>query len=176
MADSVGNGFPVTNLNVGWAHYYISRQTLYVWNGGDPADESTWSEIGGSGEGGGSGVVGVQRWYWSMIGTELSVDFGAFGEKDFIVPADGTITKWGVIIGNASLVENADMEIHRNPFGDDELIDSETILSGAQQFVFERTVLQVVLAGDVIAVYHQNTLDPTNHEEKLSGYVEFTPS
>ena len=50
MADSVGgSGFPRTGIQHGHLHFDTINNILYVWNGGDPADNTNWSVVGGSG-------------------------------------------------------------------------------------------------------------------------------
>lgn len=172
MADSVGNGFPITNLNVGWTHYYISRRILYVWNGGDPADESTWSEIGGSS----ASVIGEQRWPWYLSGADVSVGSGVSGELEFIIPSDGIITGWGVIVGSVPTPVEFDIELRDDPFGGADPIDIITLPISSTQLVEERNISFVVSAGDVIGIFEDTTLNPAVLDLKISGYIDFTPS
>lgn len=172
MADSVGGStFPKTGIQEGHLHFDKTANTLYIYNGGNPADIANWSEVGGAGDAVSSGN---QRWFWKFSGTEFSVGFGATGEQDFVAPANGAIVQWGVISINAG--QDMDFSLRYDPFNIDELIDSVVITTAQTEALFERVVSKVVLLGDVIAVYQTNVFNPAEHGAVMCGYIDFVPS
>lgn len=175
MADSVGSSvFPRTGIQEGHLHFNKDANTLHVYNGGDPSNIVNWSEVGGSGSAIASSSI--QRWPFHMTGTEMSVGFGVSGEVEVIIPVDGTITKWGVIIGTVPTPVEFDIELIDDPFGGSDPIDIITIPISSTQLITENVLSFVVTANQVIGVFQITTFNPAVHDVKISGYIEFTPS
>lgn len=114
MADSVGRGgFPKTGIQEGHLHFNAQTNILYIWNGGSPAIDSNWSEVGGSGV----VVAGSDSGYDSVTGFDTTVSEFI---DDFIFGfADGTVTDeiangWvyiddavgGIAVYNTGVIQN----------------------------------------------------------------------
>jgi len=175
VADSIGGPrFPRTGIQEGHLHFDKNNNILYVYNGGDPSVDSNWSEVGGSGASVGSSG-GVQRWPFHFIGFEMSVTGGG-AQAYFVAPAAGTITRWGLIVGSSSLPEDTIMQFYFDPFSAFTLVDSVTLLTGANNVKTERVISSVVAVGDVVAVIMANSYNPADNNVAFDGFVEFTPN
>lgn len=81
MADSVGGPvFPRTGIQEGHLHFDKVNNILYVYNGGNPAVDANWSEVGGSGASG-EGIGTTEQYMDPRV---LLYDF-----EDFISKSSG---------------------------------------------------------------------------------------
>lgn len=173
MADSVGIGFPRKGMQLGHLFYDYDDNTLYMFLGGDPTDANQWRAISQP-----SGGAGNLDYIFStkFIGAEISTALGNFGESFYIIPADGTLTSWSVILGNTAVTADVDVELVNDPFGADDVIDTVTLLNGLNQQVFTRNLDVAITAGTMIMVRIPTAMDPAEQEVKISVQVTLRPA
>jgi len=172
MSDSVGSGFPTRGIQRGHIFFDTDVQTLFVYLGGDAANSANWKPIA---------APNVQRWPTKFIGTEVSVGFGLLAEANFVAPVNGTITKWGLIVGSVVLPAVTDVELQIGPSNESGQLDAFSI-PVAENRRYERALSlidvpdAVIAAGTIVRITITTTYSPANHAVKISGYVDFEPS
>jgi hypothetical protein len=172
MADSVGGaGFPITGIQEGHIHFNKNDNTAYMYAGGDPANVSNWNQIVLNG-----GSSSRQRWHYLLTGTMMSAGFGIAGQYFFVAPLAGTITKWGIILGSTTITDNLTLRLYYDPLVSFTQIGQQILVGGTNSKVFEQAMSQSVVAGDLLMVANQNTVNPAQQTIMVGGYVDFTPN
>jgi len=176
MADSVGAGFPTTGIQRGHIFFDLDTQLPYVFIGGNAADVANWLVLNI-----GALVIPpiVQRWHWQASGFEVSTPndtpTGAT-EMFFVMPSDGRLVKWGIVIGSVSAPFTTNFRLVADPFVTFAPFEFLAFNPGDDNMKLEATFSRSVLAGDVIMVNEFNVYNPANTQVRLSGYIDFLPN